>query len=68
MISKSKLGAFAFIVAIGLESPAFAASIYSPSETGGGSWGYNHHMAVDQWRLKHHGVRHASQHHPIKAQ
>jgi hypothetical protein len=65
MISKSKLGAMAFIIAtIGLTSPAFAASIYSPSETGGGSWGYNHHMAIDQWRLRHHhGVRHTPVHH-----
>lgn len=61
MINKSKRGALAFIiVTIGLASPAFAQKIYSPSETGGGSWGYNHHMAIDQWRLRHHhGVHHA---------
>jgi hypothetical protein len=76
MISKSKLGAIALIAAIGLVSPiaaigvaapAFAQSIYSPSETGGGSWGYNHHMAIDQWRLKHRAKAHA-QGHPSKPQ
>jgi hypothetical protein len=66
MISKSKLGAIALIIGMtGLASPAFAQRTYSPSETGGGSWGYNHRMAIDQWRLKHHhGVRHTSVHQP----
>jgi hypothetical protein len=76
MISKSKLGATALIAAIGLAapiaamgvaSPAFAQRIYSPSETGGGSWGYNHHMAIDQWRLKHRAKAHP-QGHPSKTQ
>jgi hypothetical protein len=71
MISKTKLGATALITAIGLASPiaamgvaapAFAQSIYSPSETGGGSWGYNHRMAIDQWRLKHRAKAHAQGH------
>lgn len=66
MIRKSKRSAIAFIiVTIGLASPAFAQRTYSPSETGGGSWGYNHRMAIDQWRLKHHhGVHHTSAHQP----
>jgi hypothetical protein len=69
MTSKSKLAAIAIIAAIGLAPPAFAASVYSPSETGGGSWGYNHHMAIDQWRLKHHLRPYARVHHvPSKAQ
>jgi hypothetical protein len=73
MISNSKLGAAAFIAAIGLASPAFAqasaigkapvASVhaftlvacYDPSCTGGGSAGYNHHVATD-YRLKHHSA------------
>jgi hypothetical protein len=71
MISKSKLAAIALMTATGLATaiaatgataPAFAQSIYSPSETGGGSWGYNHHMAIDQWRLRHHVGRHAPVH------
>ncbi|HUI14825.1 MAG TPA: hypothetical protein VL048_15310 [Xanthobacteraceae bacterium] len=76
MISKPKFRALALIAAIGLAapittlgvvSPAFAQRIYSPSETGGGSWGYNHHMAIDQWRLKHRAKAHA-QGHPSKTQ
>ena len=64
MISKSKFGAIAFIIAmIGLASPAFAQRTYSPAETGGGSWGYNHRMAIDQWRLKHH---HGARHTPVR--
>jgi hypothetical protein len=61
MISKSKLGAITFVAAIGLASPAFAASTgpYGPAYTGGGSAGYNHHVATD-YRLKpHHVIRHA---------
>lgn len=60
MISKSKLGAIAFIIAaIGLASPAFAASASSdnPGYTGGGSYGYNHKMSTD-YRLKHHRKHH----------
>jgi hypothetical protein len=78
MISMSKPGVIALVAAIGIASPltalgvaspAFAQSIYSPSETGGGSWGYNHHMAIDQWRLRHHLGAHARGHHlPSKTQ
>lgn len=60
MISKSTLGSIAFIiVAIGLASPTFAAgaSNDTPAATGGGSAGYNHHIATD-YRLKHHHVKH----------
>jgi hypothetical protein len=62
MINKSKLGAIgaiAFIAAIGLASPVFAASPgpYGPAYTGGGSAGYNHAVATD-YRLKHHQVKH----------
>lgn len=59
MINKSKLGAIAFIAAMGLASPAFAASPgpYGPAYTGGGSAGYNHHVATD-YRLKHHNTKH----------
>lgn len=59
MISKSKLGvklgAIAFVAAIGLASPASAAGSgpYGAGYTGGGSAGYNHHVATD-YRLKHH--------------
>jgi hypothetical protein len=52
MISKSKLGAIAFLVATGLAFPALAAN-YSPSANNGGSAGYNHHIATD-YHLKHH--------------
>jgi hypothetical protein len=53
MVNKSKLGAIAFIAAIGLASglasPAFAAhygpSYWAPGQTGGGSAGYNNRMA-----------------------
>lgn len=61
MISKSKLGAIAFIAAIGLTplaSPAVAqyGSQYSPSATGGGSPGYNHGLRY--YRLgKHHHAK-----------
>jgi hypothetical protein len=63
MINKSKLfaelGAIAFIAALGLASPAFAAGPqnYGPEYTGGGSAGYNHHVATD-YRLKHHPKHH----------
>ena len=68
MISKSKLGAIAFITAtgigaIGLASPAFAANppnygpqFYAPSQSGGGSVGYN--RKLETYRLKHHQVKH----------
>jgi hypothetical protein len=58
MISKSKLGAIAFIAAIGLTSPAFAANppnygprFYAPSQSGGGSAGYNREL--ETYRLRH---------------
>jgi hypothetical protein len=54
MISKSKLGAIAFIAAIGLASPAFAQS------TGGGSPGYNAHNTTNYKLKKHHAKQHAS--------
>jgi hypothetical protein len=68
MISKSRMGALAFIAAIGLASiglgsPAFAAN-YSEGANGGGSAGYNHHIATD-YRLKHH---HVKQHPASKSQ
>lgn len=79
MISKSRPAAIALLAATGLATaiaamgvapPAFAQRIYSPSETGGGSWGYNHHMAIDQWRLRHkqHASPHAAEHLPSKTQ
>jgi hypothetical protein len=62
MISKSKLGAIAFIAAIGLTplaSPAvaqFTNPQYSPSVTGGGSSGYN--RGLKHYRLgKHHHAK-----------
>jgi hypothetical protein len=62
MISKSKLGAIAFIAAIGLTplaSPAvaqFTNPQYSPSATGGGSSGYN--RGLKHYRLgKHHHAK-----------
>jgi hypothetical protein len=72
MISKSKLGAIAFIAAIGFASPALAQlqltpvanygpSNYAPSQAGGGSAGYNHHLSTD-YRLKQHNTHaHRSQ-------
>ena len=65
MIRKSdlgaKLGAVAFIAALGFASPAFAASPgpYGPSYTGGGSAGYNRHVATD-YKLKRHHPKHQS--------
>lgn len=84
MITKSTLGAIAFVSVIGLASPAFAqmptnaigkgpiadpsslrsltlVACYDPSCTGGGSTGYNHHVATD-YRLKH---PHAHIHHTV---
>jgi hypothetical protein len=62
MISKSKLGAIAFIAAMGLAplaSPAvaqFNSPQYSPSVTGGGSSGYN--RGLRYYRLgKHHHAK-----------
>lgn len=70
MISKTKfgaaLGAIAFIATIaatGFASPSFAAND-SAAANGGGSVGYNHHVATD-YRLKHHQVKH---HTPSRAQ
>jgi hypothetical protein len=63
MISKSKLGAIAFIAAIGLTGlashPTLAASTgpYGEQYNGGGSAGYNHQVATD-YRLKHHKKHH----------
>ena len=62
MISKSKLGAIAFIAAIGLTplaSPAVAqyGSQYSPSVTGGGSPGYNHGLRYYRLGKHHHGKK-----------
>jgi hypothetical protein len=50
MISKSKLGAIAFITAICLASPAFA-------QYGGGSPGYNAHNTTNYRLKKHHHVK-----------
>jgi hypothetical protein len=60
MISKSKLGAIAFLVAISLAAPVFAqyGPQYSPYETGGGSPGYNY--GLRHYRLKHHVKPHAA--------
>jgi hypothetical protein len=70
MISKSKLGAIAVIAAtgltaIGLGSPAFAQNppnygpqFYAPSQSGGGSIGYN--QKLETYRLK----QHPRTHHP----
>jgi hypothetical protein len=71
MINKSKLGAIAFIAAtglaaIGLGSPAFAQNppnygpqFYAPSQSGGGSAGYNREL--ETYRLKHpHSHHHAA--------
>ena len=68
MIRKSKLGAIAIIALIGVASPAFAQ--YSPSQTGGGSTGYNIRASTPNYRLKHHHVtRHSPTHQlPSKAQ
>lgn len=69
MTSKSKFGAIALIAAIGLVSgfaftpPASAANYgaqnYAPSQTGGGSTGYNHNLNTD-YRLKQHHSHHAN--------
>ena len=63
MISKSKLGAalgaIAFVFAIGLASPSFAAGPNDQAYTGGGSAGYNHHVSTD-YRLKKHPKHHAA--------
>jgi hypothetical protein len=60
MINKSKLGALVIVAAAGLASPAFAAhygpAYTNPSQTGGGSAGYNSKLAND-YRLKHHTVK-----------
>jgi hypothetical protein len=59
MISKSKLGAklgaVAFVAAIGVAYPAFAAN-YGPNYTGGGSAGYNNQVAHDYRLGPHHGA------------
>jgi hypothetical protein len=63
----SKLGAIAFIAAIGVASPAFAQGInnnptYNPAYTGGGSAGYNYRATTPNWRLKHHRHAHHTAH------
>jgi hypothetical protein len=65
MTSKSKLGtklgAIAFIAAVGLAAPALAAnygaSNLAPGQSGGGSYGYNNKLSTD-YRLKHHQTKH----------
>jgi hypothetical protein len=72
MISKSKLGvklgAIAFIAAVGFAAPALAAnyggSNLAPSQSGGGSYGYNNKLSTD-YRLTKHHVKH---HLPSKQQ
>ena len=67
MIS-SKLRAIAFMAAIGVAFPAFAQSTYSPSETGGGSTGYNLRASTPNYRLKHHHASpHVTKHHSPSA-
>ena len=56
MISRSKLGAIAFIATIGLASPAFA----QYGSTGGGSPGYNAHNTTNYKLKKHHAKQRAS--------
>jgi hypothetical protein len=64
MISKSKLGAklgaVAFMAAIGVAYPALAAhygpAYTAPSQTGGGSAGYNNHIANDYRLHPHHAT------------
>lgn len=67
MISKSKLGRIAVIAALGVAAPvaalgvastAFAQGMYSPSENGGGSTGYNERATGPNYRLKQHGHAH----------
>jgi hypothetical protein len=66
MISKSKLGAelgaVAFMAAIGVAYPAFAAhygpGYTAPSQTGGGSAGYNNRIANDYRLHPHHATTH----------
>ena len=71
MISKSKLGTMTFVAAIGigaigLASPASAANygpIYTaPSQTGGGSIGYNSNLANDYRLKKNHAKSHSQNH------
>lgn len=67
MISKSKLGGIALVAALGIASPvavpgvasaAFAQGMYSPSENGGGSAGYNERATGPNYRLKQHAKTH----------
>jgi hypothetical protein len=71
----ANLGAMALIAAVGLAAPIAAAGLaapalaahygasnLAPSQTGGGSYGYNNKMATD-YRLKHHIYNHVK-HHP----
>jgi hypothetical protein len=58
MINKSKSGWIVFFVTMVLTSPAFAANppnygpqFYAPSQSGGGSIGYN--QELETYRLKH---------------
>jgi hypothetical protein len=69
MINKSKLGAIVLMTAIGLTSPAFAANppnygprFYAPSQSGGGSYGYNQLLETHRLKRHHHApVPHPSQ-------
>lgn len=66
MINKSKLGAIlgatAFIAVASLGTPAFAAnyggSNLAPSQSGGGSYGYNNKLSTDYRLGKHHTKHH----------
>lgn len=73
MISKSRLGGIAVIAALGVAAPvaalgvastAFAQGMYSPSENGGGSVGYNERATGPNYKLKQHGKTH----HPASQQ
>jgi hypothetical protein len=73
MISKSRLGGVAVVAALAIAAPvaalgvastASAQGMYSPSENGGGSVGYNERATGPNYRLKQHG--HA--HHPTSQQ
>lgn len=62
MLSKSKLGAIAFIASVGLTPLASQAVAqygpqYSPSVTGGGSPGYNHGLRYYRLGKHHHAKR-----------
>ena len=64
---RAKLAAMALFAALGVASPAFAQSTYSPAETGGGSAGYNIRASTPNYRLKPHHIPHAAKHHTPSA-